>query len=196
MKYCRKCGTQMPDDSKFCTKCGSQLSEESVRQPVKGKKPMLVGGGAILAVVVVALVIVLGRGKGSDNSDIAASFQNVSEKAEGQSGSDPGAVGQETMTQSQTAADDNDSEGGAGDGSENGSTTQLPKGAGQEGEESQETSAQFYLDRGYYIVQPGDKLELICRKIYNTTAMMDKLCDANQIEDTDQIYDGQRLVLP
>lgn len=69
MKYCTKCGAEMPDDSKFCTKCGSQLSEKSVRQPVKGKKPMLLGVGAVLAVAVVALVIVLSKGKGSGNSD-------------------------------------------------------------------------------------------------------------------------------
>ncbi|MCI8280642.1 MAG: zinc-ribbon domain-containing protein [Lachnospiraceae bacterium] len=27
MKYCTKCGAQMPDDSKFCTKCGGKLNE-------------------------------------------------------------------------------------------------------------------------------------------------------------------------
>lgn len=82
MKYCTKCGTQMPDDSKFCTECGSQLSGESARQPVKNKMPMLVGSGTVLAVAAAALVLVLGRGKGSDNSDIAASSSNVSSEKE------------------------------------------------------------------------------------------------------------------
>ena len=53
-----------------------------------------------------------------------------------------------------------------------------------------------YLDQGYYIVEPGDKLELICKKVYQTTAMMDKLCEANQIDDVDKIYAGQKLILP
>ncbi len=55
---------------------------------------------------------------------------------------------------------------------------------------------QAYLDQGYYIVQKGDSLVGICRKIYRTTAMLDKLCEANQIEDRDAIYAGQRLTLP
>ncbi len=65
---------------------------------------------------------------------------------------------------------------------------------GQTGEAS--TLAKTYLDQGYYIVQPGDKLELICKKIYQTTSMMDKLCEANQIDNVDKIYAGQKLILP
>ncbi len=53
-----------------------------------------------------------------------------------------------------------------------------------------------YVDQGYYIVEPGDKLELICKKIYQTTAMLDKLCEVNQIDNVDKIYAGQKLILP
>lgn len=53
-----------------------------------------------------------------------------------------------------------------------------------------------YREQGYYIVQAGDNLASICRKIYHTVAMMDALCDANDIEDPDAIFVGQRLVLP
>lgn len=48
----------------------------------------------------------------------------------------------------------------------------------------------------YYIVQKGDSLVGICRKVYNTTAMMDKLCETNGIENPDAIYEGQYLTLP
>lgn len=58
------------------------------------------------------------------------------------------------------------------------------------------TEAQTYLNQGYYIVQKGDSLVGICKKIYQTTAMMDKLCEANEIEDADAIYAGQKLILP
>ncbi len=58
------------------------------------------------------------------------------------------------------------------------------------------TEAQIYLEQGYYIVQKGDNLAGICRKIYQTTAMMDKICELNKIEDKDAIYAGQYLVLP
>ncbi|MCI8993805.1 MAG: LysM peptidoglycan-binding domain-containing protein [Eubacterium sp.] len=55
---------------------------------------------------------------------------------------------------------------------------------------------QVWLDQGYYIVQAGENLESICRKIYKTTAMLDKLCEVNNIQNIDIIYAGQKLVLP
>ena len=54
----------------------------------------------------------------------------------------------------------------------------------------------MYLSQGYYDVQKGDSLVGICRKIYQTTAMLDKLCEVNGIEDENAIYAGQRLILP
>jgi len=53
-----------------------------------------------------------------------------------------------------------------------------------------------YLVQGYYVVQAGDSLAGICRKIYRTTAMMDELCEINDIDDPDAIFAGQRLTLP
>lgn len=58
------------------------------------------------------------------------------------------------------------------------------------------TDAQAYLKQGYYVVQKGDSLVGICKKIYQTTAMMDKLCEVNGIEDENAIYAGQYLTLP
>lgn len=58
------------------------------------------------------------------------------------------------------------------------------------------TDAQTYLNQGYYVVQKGDSLVGICKKIYQTTAMLDKLCEVNGIEDEDSIYAGQYLTLP
>lgn len=56
--------------------------------------------------------------------------------------------------------------------------------------------ANTYLEQGYYIVQKGENLAGICRKIYQTTAVMDKLCELNDIEDKDSIFAGQYLKLP
>jgi nucleoid-associated protein YgaU len=58
------------------------------------------------------------------------------------------------------------------------------------------SSVQTYLDQGYYIVEAGDKLELICRRIYNTTAIMDKICELNHIKNVDKITIGQKILLP
>lgn len=56
--------------------------------------------------------------------------------------------------------------------------------------------AKVYLEQGYYVVQKGDSLAGICMKLYQTKAMMDKVCEVNGIENADQIYEGQCLTLP
>lgn len=58
------------------------------------------------------------------------------------------------------------------------------------------SESQKYLTQGYYVVQQGESLVGICKKIYQTSAMMDKLCEVNEIEDPDAIYAGQELKLP
>lgn len=77
--------------------------------------------------------------------------------------------------------------------------TQMPEESTQNAiEPSTQTfsESEEYLSQGYYIVQSGDNLAGICRKIYHTTAMMDKLCEINDIDDPDAIFAGQRLTLP
>ena len=99
-----------------------------------------------------------------------------------------------------TAVQD-DAPGTSEDAGNSGAQTQ--EAASQETEpQSQETGtdetneAAMYLQQGYYVVQKGDSLVGICRKIYQTTAMLDKLCEVNEIEDQDAIYAGQYLALP
>lgn len=58
------------------------------------------------------------------------------------------------------------------------------------------SEAETYLAQGYYVVQQGDNLAGICRKIYHTTAILQQLCQINEIENPDAIYVGQHLKLP
>ena len=128
-------------------------------------------------------------GEGNQEGDISP------EQGEVQEGESQEGDAQETQTpQGQAEEEQEQPQEDAGGSQEEGT----PDGQGEaaQGEESQPTAAQAYLDQGYYIVQPGDKLELICKKIYNTTAMMDKLCEINGITDVDKIFSGQKLVLP
>ena len=74
--------------------------------------------------------------------------------------------------------------------------TQAPEEGDPEKTQEAAAEAQTYLKQGYYIVQKGDSLVGICRKVYQTTAMMDKLCEANGIDDPNAIYAGQYLTLP
>ena len=63
-------------------------------------------------------------------------------------------------------------------------------------EEPPEVVGKNLTDQKEYTVQKGDSLVEICRKVYNTTAMMDKLCETNGIDNPDAIYEGQYLTLP
>lgn len=58
------------------------------------------------------------------------------------------------------------------------------------------SEADIYLQQGYYIVQAGDSLAGICQKLYRTSAVMNQICELNQIENPDAIYVGQYLKLP
>lgn len=128
---------------------------------------------------------------GQQNTDSPST--TVQPGTDGQSGAD----GQTATDPSAGSGQTDPNQPGAGGQPEAGSQTQTPENTTVPDQtEAAETSAQTYLEQGYYIVQSGDKLELICKNIYQTTAMLDKLCEANQITDVDKIYAGQKLVLP
>lgn len=59
-----------------------------------------------------------------------------------------------------------------------------------------QSEAEIYRSQGYYIVQPGDNLQQISYKIYQTYAMVDAICKANVIDDQNAIYIGQKIILP
>lgn len=133
------------------------------------------------------------KGAGQADSGNEGTGQNGqgsgTEGGAGQDGQGNGTEGGASKD-TQAAGQPGSGEGQAADGQEGGASSD------SQGEQARETAAQVYLDQGYYIVQEGDKLELICKKIYNTTAMLEQLCAANQITDMDKIYAGQKLVLP
>lgn len=48
----------------------------------------------------------------------------------------------------------------------------------------------------YYVVQKGDTLDTISRKLYGTTGQADAICRMNGLEDGNLIFIGQKLLLP
>ena len=49
---------------------------------------------------------------------------------------------------------------------------------------------------GVYVVEKGDTLAIISRKMYGDISHVDAICRMNGIEDGDLIYVGQKLLLP
>lgn len=58
------------------------------------------------------------------------------------------------------------------------------------------TAEQQALQQGYYIVQPGDSLTSISKRLYQNPGRAKDICAVNGIEDMDSIYVGQKLMLP
>ena len=48
----------------------------------------------------------------------------------------------------------------------------------------------------YYVVQNGDTLDLISKKLYGTTSETDAICRMNGLKDGNLIFIGQKLLLP
>lgn len=111
--------------------------------------------------------------------------------AGGQASANTAGTAAETQAQSETSTD------GSSVAQTQGTTTAAGNASAENAQAAAvQTEVQVYLSQGYYDVQKGDSLVGICRKIYQTTAMLDKLCEVNGIEDENAIYAGQRLILP
>ena len=59
-----------------------------------------------------------------------------------------------------------------------------------------QSEAEIILQQGYYIVQPGDSMISISKKIYQDASHVADLCAANGIENVDNIKVGKKLILP
>lgn len=47
-----------------------------------------------------------------------------------------------------------------------------------------------------YIVQPGDSLSMISKKLYGDFSRVDEIAAMNKIRNADLIYPGQQLIVP
>lgn len=50
--------------------------------------------------------------------------------------------------------------------------------------------------QNYYVVKPGDTLSGICKKIYGTMEKLEEIEKANHLDNSDDIREGQKLLLP
>lgn len=141
---------------------------------------------------------------GNDGIKIEAVSGNVSKEGEMLQETESIQETDEQQQEGSTASQNDKKEEGseiAGDTEEGNDVQQKEAEENNNTEEKEQTAetmseSQKYLEQGYYIVQEGESLVGICKKIYQTTAMMDKLCEVNGIENPDAIYAGQQLKLP
>ena len=75
-------------------------------------------------------------------------------------------------------------------------TQQQETQSSQSEQEEQQTSAKAAEDQKYYVVQEGDTLTGICKELYGSTDSVSELVKLNDMEDSDDIRVGQKLLLP
>ena len=131
-------------------------------------------------------------GNVSKSGDEAAETEKIREEDEGQQATETDVL----STEENAPTEHNEGENSETESSSAGDTSDSTESDATSETAETMTESQTYLSQGYYIVQKGESLAGICKKIYQTTALLDKLCEVNSIEDPDAIYEGQKLILP
>mgnify|MGYP000201377284 FL=1 len=65
----------------------------------------------------------------------------------------------------------------------------------EEAKVSKEEESQL-TDKDYYVVQKGETLAGISKKLYGDTSHVKAICKMNGLSDGNLIYIGQKLLLP
>lgn len=140
---------------------------------------------------------------GQETEAEAQSGSLQSQTTQGQPAENDGQVmlGQGKTDQSQSAQNSDQTAQNQSD-KNNSQDMQSQKGAEQsqegQGNSSQAESANADTQNSarYYTVKKGDSLMSISKAVYHTTQKVQDICNANQIENMDMIYEGQQLLLP
>lgn len=120
----------------------------------------------------------------SENTQNQTTGQDTSQTADDQSAQNADQTAQNQSDKNNSQTDQNrNNVGQFQEGQDNSSQAQSAK-----------TDAQS--NARYYTVKKGDSLMSISKAVYHTTQKVQDICNANQIENMDMIYEGQQLLLP
>ncbi len=108
-------------------------------------------------------------------ADDAAQAENAQAAQEEENSAD---TGQEAGAETETTTDSNGT------------------GSADEALDQQDTAGDTNGSNGVYIVEEGDTLAIISKKMYGDVAHVDAICRMNGITDGNLIYVGQKLLLP
>lgn len=149
------------------------------------------------------------NGQVSDSDGIQAEAGQASDATaqNAQSGNGENGQGQDTQDVGETGAGDGTQNPGAdtsvntaqGTGTDTSASNVSQNVGGNSqisGSGSDATTGEAGSSVRYYTVKKGDSLMSISKAVYHTTAMIPEICNANQIENMDMIYEGQQLLLP
>lgn len=128
-------------------------------------------------------------GDGQETGDGSASDAD----GDGEPAAAAGAEGKIAGNDTGAAVPDNDSSTGEDDGA---AEEAKAAGSGADGDAQILAAPGENGSDGVYIVEEGDTLAIISRKMYGDVSHVDAICKMNGITDGNLIYVGQKLLLP
>ncbi len=137
--------------------------------------------------------------KNADKQDANAQEQNADgQETDDENGSlqNQTTQGQPTENDGQAMSDQSQSGQNAGQAAQNQESTNQPQQEQGNSSQSESANADTQNSARYYTVKKGDSLMSISKAVYHTTQKVQDICNANQIENMDMIYEGQQLLLP
>lgn len=163
------------------------------------RSPVYIGCGFAAALVFVYGIHTLAQFQGDDKTQTVFDQQKITDmKADSEEGKtesntqagsneDTAAVKEEKTLQSSSGQSSEDT-GTSSDTNADDEETQT--------ESSEETQETWNSIGGYYTVKRGDTLAAISKEMYHSYNYIEKIAEANGIENVDEIYPGQILELP
>ena len=158
---------------------------------VSGKSQMskVVVSVALVVMVLLSGILFQNYTKLNEMQKTVASLGGSSDDAGSQMIEETISKGAEELAQADGSQGRQDDSGGS-------DTTGNTATASASAEANNSATTNVYLQQGYYIVEQGDKLTDISRKVYGTEDMVSQICQKNNIENGDHICAGDKLLLP
>lgn len=69
--YCRKCGTELPDESLFCSKCGTKILDYKAAETAKKEPKLIIGGIAFTVVILLVFALIIGKNAKKNDTVVA-----------------------------------------------------------------------------------------------------------------------------
>lgn len=131
-----------------------------------------------------------------ETRETSGSVTAVTEEQAGEAADKEGQAGdtQETDTGDKEQPEDTQAAGSEDSAQETGAATDMDT-AGSQDEQTVSSEGENGSN-GVYIVEEGDTLAIISRKMYGDVTHVDAICKMNGITDGNLIYVGQKLLLP
>ena len=163
------------------------------------RSPVYIGCGFAAALVFVYGIHTLAQFQGDDKTQTVFDQQKITDmKADSEEGktesntqagsNEDTAVAKEKKTLQSSSWQSSEDTGASSDTNADNEETQT--------ESSEETQETWNSIGGYYTVKRGDTLAAISKKMYHSYNYIEKIAEANGIENVDEIYPGQILELP